>query len=126
MTQSVIKLAGRWVRLRSSSFRRRVVAFALVLAALTLLIVVIDTNIWLEQSHLQEGFLAIKAEEFYFDHEVYAKMIADLEQELFSQAIRLAQGNQAKAARWLGVTRLKMREKLLELGLHPGSDGTQT
>ena len=42
--------------------------------------------------------------------------------ELFSQAIRLAQGNQAKAARWLGVTRLKMREKLIELGLHPGQD----
>ena len=28
-------------------------------------------------------------------------------------------GNQAKAARWLGVTRLKMREKLTQLGLHP-------
>jgi DNA-binding NtrC family response regulator len=49
----------------------------------------------------------------------YARMVADLEPELFSQAIKLAQGNQAKAARWLGVTRLKMREKLIELGLHP-------
>jgi DNA-binding NtrC family response regulator len=49
----------------------------------------------------------------------YAQMVADLEPELFSQAIRLAQGNQARAARWLGVTRLKMREKLTELGLHP-------
>ncbi len=47
----------------------------------------------------------------------YWKMLADLEGELFAQAIRLAQGNQAKAARWLGVTRLKMREKLTELGL---------
>ena len=56
----------------------------------------------------------------------YARMIADLEPELFKQAITLAQGNQAKAARWLGVTRLKMREKLIELGLHPGSNGTQT
>lgn len=52
----------------------------------------------------------------------FAKMIADLEPELYSQAIQLAQGNQAKAARWLGVTRLKMREKLLQLGLHPGRD----
>jgi DNA-binding NtrC family response regulator len=52
----------------------------------------------------------------------YSAMIADLEPELFLQAIRLAQGNQAKAARWLGVTRLKMREKLLELGAHPNSD----
>jgi nitrogen regulation protein NR(I) len=52
----------------------------------------------------------------------YAKMIADLEPELFSQAIQLAQGNQARAARWLGITRLKMREKLVQFGLHPGRD----
>jgi DNA-binding NtrC family response regulator len=55
----------------------------------------------------------------------YPKMLSDLEGELFSQAIQLAQGNQAKAARWLGVTRLKMREKLIELGLHPGRDITK-
>jgi DNA-binding NtrC family response regulator len=52
----------------------------------------------------------------------YAKMINDLEPELYKQAFQLAQGNQAKAARWLGVTRLKMREKLIEFGLHPGRD----
>jgi DNA-binding NtrC family response regulator len=51
--------------------------------------------------------------------DAYAQMIAELEPELFSQAIRLAHGNQAKAARWLGVTRLKMRETLSRLGLHP-------
>src|SRR5579872_6953544 len=51
--------------------------------------------------------------------DAFPRMIADLEPELFTQAIQLAQGNQAKAARWLGVTRLKMREKLIELGLHP-------
>ena len=50
---------------------------------------------------------------------VYWRMIEDLEPELFSQAIRLAGGNQAKAARWLGITRLKLREKLSQLGLHP-------
>jgi DNA-binding NtrC family response regulator len=53
--------------------------------------------------------------------DAYSRMIAGLEPELFSQAIRLAQGNQAKAARWLGVTRLKMRETLTQLGLHSGS-----
>jgi DNA-binding NtrC family response regulator len=53
------------------------------------------------------------------EQNAYAKMVADLEPELFMQAIRLAHGNQAKAARWLGVTRLKMREKLIELGVHP-------
>src|SRR5271170_4356420 len=55
-------------------------------------------------------------------HDVYAQMIAGLEPELFSQAIRLAHGNQAKAARWLGVTRLKMRETLAQLGLHPAQN----
>jgi nitrogen regulation protein NR(I) len=53
------------------------------------------------------------------DQNAFAKMVADLEPELYAQAIQLAQGNQAKAARWLGVTRLKMREKLAQLGLHP-------
>jgi DNA-binding NtrC family response regulator len=52
----------------------------------------------------------------------YVRMIADLEPELFKQAIQLAQGNQAKAARWLGITRLKMREKLIDLGLHRGRE----
>lgn len=56
------------------------------------------------------------------EHHAYAKMISDLEPELFTQAIRLAHGNQAKAARWLGVTRLKMREKLTQLGLHPSHE----
>ena len=55
----------------------------------------------------------------------YTKMIADLEPELFSQAIQLAQGNQAKAARWLGVTRLKMREKLIQFGLHTARDSSE-
>ena len=52
--------------------------------------------------------------------EAYARMVGDLERELFVQAIQLAQGNQAKAARWLGVTRLKMREKLAQFGLRGG------
>jgi len=56
--------------------------------------------------------------------DAYSRMIADLEPELFKQAIQLAQGNQARAARWLGVTRLKMREKLTQLGLHPLRDGS--
>jgi two-component system nitrogen regulation response regulator GlnG len=32
----------------------------------------------------------------------------------------LAEGNQSKAARWLGLSRLTLREKLTQLGLHPG------
>lgn len=48
----------------------------------------------------------------------FSKMLADLEPELYSQAMRRAQGNLTKAAGWLGVTRLKMREKLKEFGLY--------
>lgn len=50
----------------------------------------------------------------------YWQMIAELEPELFKQAIARAGGNQAKAARWLGITRLKLREKLRALGLATG------
>ena len=49
--------------------------------------------------------------------DAHSRMVEDLEAELFTQAIKLADGNQAKAARWLGVTRLKMRERLTQLGL---------
>jgi len=49
----------------------------------------------------------------------YSRMIADLEPELFKQAIQLAQGNQSKAARWLGVSRMKIRERLIQFGLDP-------
>lgn len=36
-----------------------------------------------------------------------------------TQAITLARGNQAKAARWLGLSRFTLREKLKQFGLHP-------
>lgn len=48
----------------------------------------------------------------------FAKMLADLEPELYSQVMQRTQGNLTKAAHWLGVTRLKMREKLKEFGLY--------
>ena len=58
------------------------------------------------------------------EQNAYARVIADLEPELFTQAYQLAQGNQVRAAAMLGVTRLKMREKLKELGLHPKQERT--
>jgi DNA-binding protein Fis len=42
-----------------------------------------------------------------------------LEPELFKQAIQLAQGNQSKIARWLGISRMKVREKIIHFGLDP-------
>ena len=42
------------------------------------------------------------------------------EREVYGQAIRRSGGNQAQAARWLGVSRLTLREKLKQYGMHPG------
>ena len=55
-------------------------------------------------------------------HDAYSRMIADLEPELFKQAIQLAQGNQSKAARWLGIGRMRLREKLIQFGLSAGRE----
>jgi len=53
--------------------------------------------------------------------DAHARMLAEAEREILTQAIALAEGNQAKAARWLGLSRFTLREKLKQLGLHPGS-----
>ncbi len=49
----------------------------------------------------------------------HARLLEAAERELFTQAIQLAHGNQALAARWLGISRLTMRAKLNQFGLHP-------
>jgi DNA-binding NtrC family response regulator len=54
--------------------------------------------------------------------DVHAQVIQAAEKELFSRAIELAHGNQARAARWVGVSRLTMREKLLQFGIHPAQE----
>lgn len=55
--------------------------------------------------------------------DVHARVIEFTERELFRRAIELARGNQAKAARWLGVSRITMKAKLVQFGFHPGLDG---
>ena len=57
--------------------------------------------------------------------DAYACVIEETERELFSRAIQQAQGNQAKAARWLGITRITMRAKLIQFGLHPSQEQSQ-
>jgi len=52
--------------------------------------------------------------------DAHARVLETAERELFGRAIQQAQGNQAKAARWLGVSRITMKAKLLQFGLHPG------
>jgi DNA-binding protein Fis len=40
-----------------------------------------------------------------------------VERELYTQALNQAEGNLTKAAKWLGVTRVTLREKLNAFGL---------
>ncbi len=49
----------------------------------------------------------------------YPAMLAAMERELLGAAIDLAKGNQTQASRWLGISRLTLREKLRQYGLHP-------
>ena len=57
--------------------------------------------------------------------DAFARLVAEAEREILAQAITLTGGNQAKAARWLGISRLTLREKLRHLGLHPSNDRGQ-
>ncbi|HUA38111.1 MAG TPA: sigma-54 dependent transcriptional regulator [Candidatus Sulfopaludibacter sp.] len=54
--------------------------------------------------------------------DVHAQVVEFAERELFRRAIELARGNQAKAARWLGVSRITMKAKLVQFGFHPGTE----
>jgi DNA-binding NtrC family response regulator len=46
-----------------------------------------------------------------------------VERELYGQAIRLAEGDQTQVAKWLGVSRPTVRDRLLRYGFHPQPDG---
>lgn len=64
------------------------------------------------------GSLLARAQRGELD-DAHAQVMAEAERELVTQAILLARGNQAQAARWLGLSRFTLREKLKQLGLHP-------
>jgi DNA-binding NtrC family response regulator len=49
--------------------------------------------------------------------DAYARMHETTERALVSRAIELAQGNQVKTARWLGISRTTLREKLVQFEL---------
>ena len=53
---------------------------------------------------------------------LHGRMLEDMERELFTLAIQMAEGNNARAARWLGVTRRTLRERLLHFGRHQHGD----
>jgi nitrogen regulation protein NR(I) len=50
------------------------------------------------------------------------RVLQNAERELFARAIKLAHGNQARAARWLGISRITMKAKLVQFGLHPAQE----
>jgi DNA-binding protein Fis len=52
--------------------------------------------------------------------EVYAELVGTLERELLAQAMKLASGNQLRAACWLGISRLTLLHRLQKLGLALG------
>jgi nitrogen regulation protein NR(I) len=54
--------------------------------------------------------------------DAHARLHETADRVLLGRAIELAQGNQAKAARWLGISRLTLREKLIQFGLHPSRE----
>ena len=54
--------------------------------------------------------------------DAYSRVLEAAERELFTRAIHQTRGNQAKAARWLGISRITMKAKLIQFGLHPGQD----
>jgi nitrogen regulation protein NR(I) len=58
--------------------------------------------------------------------DAHARIIAEAEREILTLAIAQAEGNQAKAARWLGLSRFTLREKLKLLGLHPAATETNS
>jgi nitrogen regulation protein NR(I) len=51
--------------------------------------------------------------------DVHARVVEAAEREVFARAIEAANGNQARAARWLGISRITMKAKLVQFGLHP-------
>jgi transcriptional regulator with GAF, ATPase, and Fis domain len=53
---------------------------------------------------------------------IHARVLETAERELFARAILQARGNQAKAARWLGISRITMKAKLVQYGLYPCQD----
>ncbi len=55
--------------------------------------------------------------------DVHARVLEMAERELFARAIAQAKGNQARAARWLGISRITLKAKLLQFGLHPAQEG---
>jgi nitrogen regulation protein NR(I) len=54
--------------------------------------------------------------------DVHTRLHETVERVLISRAIELTRGNQSKAARWLGISRMTLREKMVQFGLHSNQE----
>ncbi|MDB4537774.1 sigma-54 dependent transcriptional regulator [Akkermansiaceae bacterium] len=61
----------------------------------------------------------ISASKGELDEGAFPVLSADLEEELYRQAVQLSHGNQSKIAKWLGVSRMTVRDKLDKYDLFP-------
>lgn len=52
----------------------------------------------------------------------HGRVVRVVERALLQEAMRRADGNQSQVARWLGISRFTLRERLRALGLHPWAD----
>jgi two-component system nitrogen regulation response regulator GlnG len=50
-------------------------------------------------------------------HDLYQKLVSELERPLIEMALKRARGNQVQAARILGLNRNTLRKKLVEHGI---------
>jgi DNA-binding NtrC family response regulator len=57
--------------------------------------------------------------------DAHPRALEMIERELFARSMQQAHGNQAKAARWLGISRITMKAKLIQYGLHPSQEQDQ-
>jgi Fis family transcriptional regulator, factor for inversion stimulation protein len=71
------------------------------------------------QKHIEDCVRA-SLEQYFKDlrgaepHSVYDMVVQTVERPMLDVVMRQAQGNQSKAAQWLGINRNTLRRKLLE------------
>jgi Fis family transcriptional regulator len=65
---------------------------------------------------LEQYFKDLKGTE---PHDIHAMVLAAVEKPMLDVVMKHAEGNQSKAAEWLGINRNTLRRKLLEHKLIP-------
>ena len=72
-------------------------------------------------AHIQNRLLAASEGELL--EGALATLNIDLEEELYRQAVALSHGNQSNISKWLGVSRMTVRDKLDKYNLFPKRKG---